>query len=99
MYLFSSMEQKSHHNSVYLISEWTIENILLVHALQLIEFKYSFEKWKRRFNHAILITSKVFKDGLPTQHQKSLQFEESSYHFGDKLTLLKYFEETTISYL
>ena len=47
MYLFSSMEQKSHHNSVYLISEWTIENILLVHALQLIEFKYSFEKWKK----------------------------------------------------
>ena len=47
MYLFSTMEQKSHHNSVYLISEWTIENILLVHALQLIEFKYSFEKWKK----------------------------------------------------
>ena len=58
MYLFSSMEQKSHHNSVYLISEWTIENILLVHALQLIEFKYSFEKWKW-FNHTILITNQV----------------------------------------
>ena len=45
MYLFSSMEQKSHHNSVYLISEWTIENIILVHAVQLIEFENRFNSF------------------------------------------------------